>query len=374
VRSKNIAYLPAVDHIRGFAALLILFYHGVTLISYELIHAQPFTFEHWLSATNVLTAPIIEGHSAVALFMVLSGFIFTVGTYGQEIRYTAFIKNRLLRTYPLFLLMLFVGISAFPERFELSSFLQTLFFLGNTNGALSAGNFTTMFWAVAVEWQFYLVFPFLLTVTNNSGARVLIAMILVFILLRCFAYLEGALIRDLSYWTIIGRMDQFLIGMLSAILYLRHFRQGRLFDLVFVAALAGVLVILYFFNRAGGWPENSAWKIVWPTIEAMIWAPFILGYLSIARRVPAGISRLFSSLGVISYSIYLIHFLLVDLCIRQEWALTIFESRPVLNAFLTTAVIILPLVLIISSLTYYAIERPFLALRVKYKTGRSGQL
>ena len=158
MKSKNIGYIPALDQIRGFAALLILFYHGLTLISYQLMYASPFKFEHWLEAKTVISALIIDGHTAVALFMVRSGFIFTIGTYGGEVKYKYFIGNRFLRTSPLFLLMLFAGIASFPGQFDIAGFLQTVFFLGNLKGAISAGQFTAMFWAVAVEWQFYLVF------------------------------------------------------------------------------------------------------------------------------------------------------------------------------------------------------------------------
>ncbi len=73
MQSKNTEYLPAIDQIRGLAALLILFYHGLTFISYQMIHQKPFSLDHWLVADTPITAILIEGHTAVSLFMVLSG-------------------------------------------------------------------------------------------------------------------------------------------------------------------------------------------------------------------------------------------------------------------------------------------------------------
>ena len=97
MKSPNIKYLPAVDHLRGFAAALIVFYHGLHLISYEMKFNAPFSFSPWPETNNPFLAVLIEGHTAVALFMVLSGFIFAYGALGREIAYLPFIRNRFLR-------------------------------------------------------------------------------------------------------------------------------------------------------------------------------------------------------------------------------------------------------------------------------------
>ena len=103
MQSSNIKYLPAIDHLRAYAALLIVFYHGLHLFSYQIRFQRPFFFDNWLQTKNVLMAFLTEGHTAVSLFMVLSGFIFVYGVYGRKIDGKRFIYNRFLRTYPLFL-------------------------------------------------------------------------------------------------------------------------------------------------------------------------------------------------------------------------------------------------------------------------------
>jgi peptidoglycan/LPS O-acetylase OafA/YrhL len=244
VKSQNIRYLPGVDHLRAVAALLIVYYHGLQLFTYYERFHQPYTFGHWLQSPLWYLGILLEGHTAVALFMVLSGFIFTYGSLGKEVIYSRFLANRFLRTYPLFILLVFVGISAFPGQFELLPLLQTMFGFANASGALQLKSFSSMFWAISVEWHFYLVFPFLLLFLQRYGVKYLLGLMAVFLVFRVMAFYQGAQIRDLTYMTIIGRMDQFLLGMLVAVVYAR----GRIAPIaagaLLVAALAGVMLLL----------------------------------------------------------------------------------------------------------------------------------
>src|SRR5690606_19026122 len=135
-------------------------------------------------------------HTAVALFMVLSGFIFTYGTYGRSVDYGRFMTNRLLRIYPLFVCVLMVGIAANPASFKLDAFITTILPLANVQ-LLQTGPFTAMAWAVAVEFQFYLVFPFLLRFLNAGVLRFILSILACALLFRLIAVGLGGNARDL---------------------------------------------------------------------------------------------------------------------------------------------------------------------------------
>ena len=63
---------------------------------------REFDDTNWLVAPDPISAVIVEGHAAGALFFVLIGFIFASGLIDHELRYFKFLKHRFLWTYPLF--------------------------------------------------------------------------------------------------------------------------------------------------------------------------------------------------------------------------------------------------------------------------------
>ncbi|MEO7326017.1 MAG: acyltransferase [Dokdonella sp.] len=371
MRSPNIRYFPAVDHLRAYAALLIVFYHGLHLFSYDARFHQDFGIEHWLQPANMLGAALAEGHTAVALFMVLSGFILTYGSLDTDINYRGFIRNRLLRTYPLFLLLVFAGTAAAPGDFHWSSLLQTVSGFANLPGALVAPPFTSMLWTIAVEWQFYVLLPLLLIVLKQGWTRNLAGLIAVLLLFRWLAVLAGGNARELAYMTILGRLDQFLIGMGAAAFFRSYPLSRRGGALLAGLSLGLAILALAAFNAAGGWPLVASWKIVWPTFEGLLWAAFVVGYIDCANDARGLWSRLLAKIGEISYSIYLIHFLVISMMLK--FALPIaFSGRVVVDALLNTLLLALPATLLVASLTYRFVERPFLRLRGRYHRGTEG--
>lgn len=365
MRSPNIRYLPAVDHLRAFAALLIVFYHGLHVFSYQARFGRDFATDHWLQPANPLLAALAEGHTAVALFMVLSGFILTVGALEGGVNWVGFIRNRLLRTYPLFLLVLFAGIAAAPQNFSLAAVATSLFAFGNEAGAFVAPPFTSMLWTIAIEWQFYLVFPLLVAVLARGWLRQLAGFIGVLLLLRLAAVVAGGNARDISYLQILGRLDQFLLGMWAAWCWRQWPMSPRAGALLAALALAAILAALWGFNALGGWPTTPAWKILVPTVEGGLWTAFLLGYVTCANAAVGGWSRLLARIGEVSYSIYLLHFVVIWSLLRLGLPQT-FTGGYELDALLNTALIALPITLMVSALSYACVERPFLRLRGNY--------
>ena len=366
MKSTNFGYIPALDHLRGFAAVLVLFFHSSHFISHKMIYSTPYDPAKWAKAGNPFSALAIEGHTAVSLFFLLSGFVFTVGSLQKKLNYLGFYRNRLLRTYPLFLFFLTLGIAFNTENFSITALLQSVFFMANSDTAINGGAFTFVFWSIAVEWHFYLLFPLLLVCVQKWGWKVLPGLILALLVVRTGAYFAGADMRVLSYWTIVGRLDQFLLGMLAGIYYRNYFVAGKRLDYVAIGGAGLVLMLLFGFNQLGGGGANNYLWIFWPTLEAMAWAIFLIGYLSIARHFHRLVGNALVALGTISYSIYMGHYLVLDFFLRRDWDSLWRLGDPVATAALNTFVFMLPLALLLATITYFCVERPFLLRRRKY--------
>jgi peptidoglycan/LPS O-acetylase OafA/YrhL len=364
MKSQNQTFEPAFDHLRGFAALLILLYHAFQHISGFMAHGSGFAESDRVSTNNPLFALLLEGHTAVALFIVMSGFLFTRSALGKEVEYRSFIKNRLLRIYPLLMLLVVVEL-AINTQLTLQNLVFIILPTGYLPSVASMGVVGSMFWAVAVEFQFYLVFPFLIRTLNERGIRPLLAIIAFAILIRYGTTFYGSNIRDVSYWTSLGRIDQFLIGMIAAKLSAEHYSREKGTTWKFAGAAVLIIAVIYGFHRLGGWPVVANWKGIWPTIEGSAWALVIVTYLPVARSVPRFISGIASRIGEISYSTYLLHVSILIIVGMNGWLLR-WTGVPKFDAALTVVLVVVPIVLAVSTVSYYAVEKPFLSLRVRY--------
>ncbi len=80
IKSTDFGYIPALDYLSGFAAVLVLFFLSSHLISHNLNYSTPYDPANWIRVGNLFSALAIEGHAVVSLFFLLSGFVFTVGS------------------------------------------------------------------------------------------------------------------------------------------------------------------------------------------------------------------------------------------------------------------------------------------------------
>lgn len=364
MKSSNREYLASVDHIRAFAALLVVTYHGAQLFSSSLRNPPGF---QWLYSTNPALTVIFEGHTGVALFMVLSGFIFTIGTLGHGVSWTRFMANRLLRIYPLFLLLAFVGLAAQLDSFSPSGFLLLLTGLATLPGATNLGAVSAMFWAVGVEMQFYLIFPLLNRILSRFGLAVFARLLLAIIVVRGLVWAVTTGTHDATsmlYYNIAGRIDQFLLGMIAAWFFVnkrRWFQGWWKLGIVLALTVAG----LWEFNQAHAFAINASFRLGVVDVEGAIWALAILTYVSTLRANNL-VTKAVAKIGEMSYSIYLLHVMVLTVIINRGWVITVAGLNPVRNALLTTVAVLIPMVVAISVVTYYGVEQPFLRLRVRY--------
>jgi peptidoglycan/LPS O-acetylase OafA/YrhL len=371
LQGPNRDKIRGVDELRGWAAMLVLFYHsmhsGSAAVGVPTVAISPF---------SVL---LYEGHVGVALFMVLSGFILANGTFGKDISYAGFLRNRVLRIFPLMTVALMFSLAAVRD-LDLGKAIAPFMLLANTKAAfIEPSGIIATIWTVSVEFQFYLIAPFLFLFVDRRGFSFLLPSILLFWLLRMILLFplsgDPTELYRISYFTIVGRINQFMIG--SGLAYLFDTRWldlgGNRRSARIWLALSGVaaLAILTILNHSGGMYKWQSWRYIYPELEGLIAATFIGAYL-IGRPLHGWrLGEWMSRIGIISFSMYIFHFAIQ----RQFWTLVYpqhFNGMLTgwIGVFMTTILISIPIIGL-SWLSYLCVEKPFNDMRGKYLLPRA---
>lgn len=358
MHSSNIRYIPRLDHLRGIAALIVFIYH----LYHHFYHQWKPNPDAWFLGL------MVEGHTGVGLFFVLSGFILMlIRMNTNRIDYRDFMRNRFLRIFPLFLVVFFVAISIGRDQFRPADLFYLLF--SNLGQAPTSNSFITgAAWTISVEFTFYAAFPFIAYAALNKGISYLPRLILILLLFKFGAWFISEHPKHMYYSTLLGRMDQFLIGMLAAMLYLKLRQAHRLshwiwLPLALLCLWSGVGVMARFFSYQSTLQQDPFW-VIWPTLEALLWAGVILTYLCSSIRVPNLLNRLLELMGQVSYSWYLLHALVLWIWSQVAGPLQltdIFAADLFINLLLVGT-----LSLALAKLSYHTLEEPFLGLRRRY--------
>src|SRR5258706_2528157 len=196
MRSSSGAHFIALDHVRAVAIFMVFAWHFT--------HARngypvPFDYVPALFPFSVLD----EGHTGVALFMSLSGYLFAKLLDGKSIDYRRFLWNRALRLLPLLaVVLLIVGLTKLVNGESLLIYVFTIV-AGLILPTLPNGG-----WAITVEFHYYLVLPLFLWLLTKSKLWPL-SLFVAAISLRLFFHYQRGEIPYLAFWCIIGQLAQF---------------------------------------------------------------------------------------------------------------------------------------------------------------------
>jgi len=303
------------------------------------------------------------------IFFVLSGFLITWLLLKENerdgtISLAGFYKRRTLRIFPAFytysfiLIILLAGTGrAVPWPHALSALFYTSNYYSAINGDPSNGFSHT--WSLAIEEQFYLLWPFVFLLLRRNLRRMtaflvgLIALVWIHRAVLCFAFhVDQAYI----YAAFDTRLDELMVGCLLAVLlrrkalssFCRSVSANTLLPLVTIALLA---ISIY-----GGEVYVDRYRDVFGfAIEPLLVAILIVQLIALSSTRLWGWTECgaMKFLGRISYSLYL----------YQQLAL-----HPTTKALAAYPVILqlagaIMVTLILATASHYVIERPFLKLK-----------
>jgi len=327
----------SLDGLRAMAIILVFFCH----------------MQSHIPAVNLATTRVNQylgiGWIGVDLFFVLSGFLITgilLDTREASNYFTGFYTRRILRIFPLYYLVLTAVIVAeiqldnsevtaalpLPEdRWLYFSYLTNWIVLWKDHWGPHYTNYLAHFWSLAVEEQFYLVWPFIVwlvrprTLPWIAGALAALAAI---IRLAWVAHSGGQVAIALAT---ISRLDALFIGALCAFLFRDTGRLLRVRKYLpwiasvgigsFLLAFSGIL----FFPQAAALVLYNSFPGAHTLDEAITLFAECGGYTLLALGFGALVllaahteaestwmqkflkSRLLAPIGTYSYGIYVFH-------------------------------------------------------------------
>jgi peptidoglycan/LPS O-acetylase OafA/YrhL len=342
----NTKYSPQLDHIRAVAAFMVFAWHFIHFNNFHRVTPDMFLFP-----ISILT----EGHTGVVLFMTLSGYLFSKIFENNKINFIYFYLNRFLRLIPLLVIIILVNLILSNE-LSLFKFLK-VFIRGFTD------NWSYGAWSVSVEFKYYYLLPLILFFLNKNQ-KYLFLIIFFSIIVNIFIFLKKNSIQHYAYFSIIGHLNEFLLGMLSY--RYRNYIKNRKKELLLATIF--FLVFFYNFEKNGGFYDsgiNTAIWIILPSIQGFFYA-FLISFYdnNNFKFLKTKKSFFLAKIGLFSYSIYLWHFIFV-------FEMPKLINNHVINIDNLYLVLIfsLPcfiLITLLSGISYYIVEKPWLRLRKKY--------
>ncbi len=336
------SYFPQLDGVRAIAVAMVMIFH--------------------VSRPDLrVPGPIVIGQTGVDLFFVLSGFLITgillksPQEDWHEVR--TFYTRRVLRIFPLYYFALIVVFPLFLHRhasWDLWLYLTNIRITWQGAGKLSG---PLHFWSLAVEEQFYLVWPFIvLFLPRRHLGKVLAGMFMLAIASRIVLLHFGL---EVFYFTLC-RLDVLAAGAGLAVLQyrgkLQQLRRASLYVLIVSMLVVGAEA--KFFPTGSWWLQVTKYSALAVMYASSI--AWILTAQSYVLRKVLGTAPL-RFIGRISYGLYVFHPMVFT------WVLDHYAHGPALlragAAFAASFACAL--------LSWYGMERYFIGLKDKVAPERA---
>jgi peptidoglycan/LPS O-acetylase OafA/YrhL len=302
-------YVPALDGLRGLAIILVFTYH----------YFGPYF-------------PVFSlGWSGIDLFFVLSGYLITerlLANAQRKNRYGLFYRNRVLRIMPLYYIVLVIFFGCLFLVVKEKNFHRFDYYLENAASYfLFLQNWAFIFkakpvephlihlWSLAVEEQFYLIWPCLLyTFFKARRFRTyILGAIAVIIAARVLMFFVDPhnTVAEYYYYHTFFRADSFLMGASLCFLPKSGVLVKKLTVIIAAFATLGIalgVVLLGTANFDGAFFKSIGYSLLDLLFAAALYTIITRPWGMLTRVFNLSFMRF---TGKISYGIYIFHWLVL---------------------------------------------------------------
>ncbi len=298
-----------------------------------------------------------QANLGVSYFFTLSGFVMIIA-YGSRgpVNFFEYLKNRMARIYPVYLLALFWLLCIDKFNFDpVDLFLNVIMIQSWFPGKAMTLNFPG--WSLSVELFFYSVFPLLLNAVYSKLKWQINALwIIVFWIVSQIVVhrvsqgtlgIPGFSVSDLSYHPIL-HLNEFLVGNITGLLFLNKLKS---YNRNYLPAIVGLFVLLIIALKfSHGYNLHNG-------LLCVIFAPLILLMTLSNDKITHFFSRKpFVFLGEISFGVYILQFPVWKFFADHKMELYL-GLDPRLD-FTRSFLIRLMILLVLATISYLFFEKP----------------
>lgn len=286
---KRLAYF---DSLRGIAII------GVVIVHVGIMTNLP-------GEAGKLT---FFGQRGVQLFFIASAFTLTYSADKNGMNWVNFLIRRFFRIAPMFYLAIFLSFLLFacglPSAFTYTSTLASILFINGlmpstiAHGAIGG-------WTVAVEANFYMLFPLIYTRFKSLRSLIwlLIAVVIIVLSLSIQMALRNNTVPLNGYYMFLWfpiEMPVFILGMIAyrllklPVLQTISEMQRKIISLALMASAFTIFVFIFPSGNRNLYPASFGLFLVVISVALQPWRILINGVTQF--------------IGRISYSVYLLHF------------------------------------------------------------------
>ena len=370
---KNIHYFESLNGLRFFAAFLVVLHHSESIrSSYNL-----FNVKHYSLFNN--------GGLAVSFFFVLSGFLITYlllkeKLTSDKISIKKFYIRRVLRIWPLYYLLVFIGTILLPSiLLYLSSPVQIpysfsqvilyyIFFAPFMVNIFYGHHFLEPLWSIGVEEIFYLFWAPLVKFFHKN---VLIVILSIFVIKTFLTVFMFFFFKNTIYFQVLSflKFEGMAIGGLGAYFVFNCKRELSSYFvfkkpiqlLIFTLLLFRLLTFKYFSLNGGPISLILNTPLLSNAIFDFVFLWMILNLSLNKNRIFGLDNKVLNFLGNISYGIYMYH-MLVIFAVVLLFSKYLNSMTAIYSSFIFYFLVIL-IVVLVSFLSKTFFEDKFLKLK-----------